>query len=66
MTYRIGPVAITKKDGLFDVFNSSRGDFNSVTFTHTELIRLRFLIDAAITDHSAQSDMALTTSGESE
>lgn len=59
MTYRIGPVAITKKEGLFDVFNSSRGDFNSVTFTHAELIRLRFLIDAAIADHSPKSDEAL-------
>ena len=51
MTYQIGPISLIKQDDLFVARNSSRGDFNSVKFTYTELLRFRSLLDAALADH---------------
>lgn len=51
MSYQMGSITLSKGKDLFRVVNSSRGDFNSVTFTYAELIRLRSMVDAAIADH---------------
>ncbi|WP_143523687.1 hypothetical protein [Pararhizobium arenae] len=51
MSYKMGPIQITVHGDRFKLLNSGNGDFNTVTFSYPELIRLRSLLDAAIEDH---------------